>query len=120
GVGLPSLAEPGARAATTARQEDAGSRDPQGGVRTRHGVKKTVAAAAVAAEGRFPMKTVAEVIGVSRSNLIERMRERAKKRIGRPPLPDDRRRLRRSSPSCRPTATGVSTPSSSAKRWPLA
>src|SRR5262245_44072310 len=89
GVGLPSLAEPGARAATTARQEDAGSRDPQGGVRTRHGVKKTAAAAAVAAEGRLPMKTVAEVIGVSRSNLIERMRERAKKRIGRPPLPDD-------------------------------
>jgi len=31
-----------------------------------------------------PMKTVAEVIGVSRSNLIERMRERAKKRIDRP------------------------------------
>ena len=85
-----ALAEPGARAATTARQEDAGSRDPQGGVRTRHGVKKTAAAAAVAAEGRFPMKTVAEVIGVSRSNLIERMRERPKKRIGRPPLPDDK------------------------------
>ena len=36
------------------------------------------------------MKTVAEVIGVSRSNLIERMRKRAKKRIGRPPLPDDK------------------------------
>jgi putative transposase len=35
------------------------------------------------------MKTVTEVIGVSRSNLIERMRERAKKRIGRPPLPED-------------------------------
>src|SRR5262249_772052 len=51
--------------------------------------KKTAAAAAVATEGRFPMKTVAEVIGVSRSNLIERTRERAKKRIGRPPLPDD-------------------------------
>src|SRR5262249_56388005 len=34
------------------------------------------------------MKTMAEVIGVCRSNLIERMRERAKKRIGRPPLPD--------------------------------
>ena len=30
------------------------------------------------------MKTVAEVIGVSRSNLIERLRERPKKRIGRP------------------------------------
>src|SRR5262245_29695828 len=55
GVGLPSLAEPGARAATTAWQEDAGSRDPQGGVRTRHGVKKTAAAATVAAEGWFAM-----------------------------------------------------------------
>src|SRR5262249_59987038 len=46
------------------------------------------AAAAVAAEGRFAMTTVAEVIGVSRSNLMERMRERPKKRIGRRPLPD--------------------------------
>jgi len=36
------------------------------------------------------MKSVAEVIGVSRSNLMERMRERAKKRIGRPPLPPDK------------------------------
>ena len=36
------------------------------------------------------MKIVAEVVGVSRSNLIERMRERAKKRIGRPPLPHDK------------------------------
>ena len=35
------------------------------------------------------MKTVAEVIGVSRSNLIERLQERPKKRIGRPPLPDN-------------------------------
>src|ERR1700691_354421 len=35
------------------------------------------------------MKTVAEVIGVSRSNLVERLQERPKKRIGRPPLPDD-------------------------------
>ena len=34
------------------------------------------------------MKTVAVVIGVSRSNLIERLRERPKKRIGQPPLPD--------------------------------
>ena len=34
------------------------------------------------------MKTVAEVIGVSRSNLMERLRERPKKRTGRPPLPD--------------------------------
>ena len=35
------------------------------------------------------MKTVAEVIGVSRSNLASRLQERCKKRIGRPPLPDD-------------------------------
>jgi len=34
------------------------------------------------------MKTVAEVIGVSRSNLAERLKERAPRRIGRPPLPD--------------------------------
>ncbi|HEX8798282.1 MAG TPA: IS3 family transposase [Terriglobales bacterium] len=53
------------------------------------GFKKTTAAAVVAAEGRFPMKTVAEVIGVSRSNLADRLQERSKKRIGRPPLPDD-------------------------------
>jgi hypothetical protein len=36
-------------------------------------VKKTAAAAAVAGEGRFPMKTVAELIVVSRSNLIGRL-----------------------------------------------
>ena len=36
------------------------------------------------------MKAAAEVIGVSRSNLIERMREQPNKRIGRPPLPDDK------------------------------
>ena len=34
------------------------------------------------------MKTVAEAIGVSRSNLAERRQERPQKRIGRPPLPD--------------------------------
>jgi putative transposase len=34
------------------------------------------------------MKTVAEVIGVSRSNL-ERLQQRPPGRIGRPPLPDE-------------------------------
>ena len=38
---------------------------------------------------KFPMKAVAEVIGVSRFNLIERLRDRPNKRLGRPPLPDD-------------------------------
>jgi putative transposase len=36
------------------------------------------------------VKAVAEVIGVSRSSLIERMQDRPKKRLGRPPLPDDK------------------------------
>ena len=35
------------------------------------------------------MKIVAEVISVSRSNLADRLQERFKKRIGRPPLPDE-------------------------------
>ena len=35
------------------------------------------------------MKTVAEVIGVSRANLLERLRERPQQPVGRPPLPDD-------------------------------
>jgi len=35
------------------------------------------------------MKTVAEVIGVSRSNLAERLQERPQSRIGRPPLPEE-------------------------------
>ena len=35
------------------------------------------------------MKTVAKVIGVSRSNLAERLQERPQSRIGRPPLPEE-------------------------------
>jgi len=35
------------------------------------------------------MKTVAEVIGVSRSNVAERLQEGPQSRIGRPPLPDE-------------------------------
>jgi hypothetical protein len=35
------------------------------------------------------MKMVADVIGVSCSNLVERLQERPYKRIGRTPLPDD-------------------------------
>ena len=35
------------------------------------------------------MKTVAEVIGVSRSNLAKRLQDRPQKRIGRPPLPEE-------------------------------
>ena len=35
------------------------------------------------------MKAVADVLGVSRSNLAKRLQQRAKKQVGRPPLPDE-------------------------------
>ena len=35
------------------------------------------------------MRTVAEAIGVSRSNLVERLKQRPPRRIGRPPLPHE-------------------------------
>ncbi len=41
-------------------------------------VKKTDLARAVAAEGRFPVKVVAETLGVARSNLIDRLNVLAK------------------------------------------
>ena len=72
------------------------------------------AGSAVAAEGRFPMKTVAEVIGVSRSNLIEA--SRATKETDWPAAAARRQTRGRD----QGVATDVSTPSSSAKRWPLA
>ncbi|MGR3440064.1 MAG: IS3 family transposase [Paracoccus sp. (in: a-proteobacteria)] len=42
--------------------------------------KKTDLARAVAVEGRFPVKAVAETLGVARSNLIERLQGRTKPR----------------------------------------
>ncbi|WP_374299840.1 IS3 family transposase, partial [Paracoccus sp. (in: a-proteobacteria)] len=42
--------------------------------------KKTDLARAVALEGRFPVKAVAETLGVSRSNLIDRLQGKAKPR----------------------------------------
>jgi transposase-like protein len=66
---------------------NAGSRDPQG---SKHatGSKKRLRLPPSPLKDGSRMKTVAVVIGVSRSNLIERLRERPKKRIGRPPPPD--------------------------------
>ena len=59
------------------------------------------------------MKAVAEVIGVSRSNLIERLQGRPKKRLGRPPLPDDELVA-----DIKAVIAG-STPSSRDRLWPL-
>jgi hypothetical protein len=68
------------------------------------------------------MKTVAEVIGVSRSNLVQRLQERPQKRIGRPPLPDDElvAQIKAVIGECRPTATAGSMLSSSERRGPQA
>lgn len=35
------------------------------------------------------MKAVADVIGVARSNLVERIKDRPRQRLGRPPVPAD-------------------------------
>ena len=74
------------------------------------------AGSAVAAEGRFPMKTVAEVIGVFPLQ-SDRMHPRATKETDWPAAAA-RRQTRGRDQGC--GATDVSTPSSSAKRWPLA
>ena len=51
--------------------EDDGKRDPEGSDRDR-ARKKTLVALALAETGRFSMRVVAEALGLSRSNLIER------------------------------------------------
>jgi hypothetical protein len=81
--------------------------------RARHRLKETTAAAAVAHQGRFPMKTIAEVIGVSRSNVIERLQERPKTRtVGhRCRTTSSWPRSRQSSESNQHSATGGSMPS---------
>src|SRR6202007_2224362 len=61
----------GARARAAAGAQDPGGGDPEGSARTRAG-KKTDLAVALAACGRFAVKTIATTLGVSRSNLIER------------------------------------------------
>ena len=64
------------------------------------------------------MKTVAEVIGVSRSNLADRLQERCKKRIGRPPLPDEELVSKIKAVIAElATAIGGCTPFSSGRRW---
>ena len=52
------------------------------------GSKKHLVAVAVVAEGRFPMKTVCDVLGVARSNIAVRARAPLAKPLGRPPQPE--------------------------------
>jgi putative transposase len=52
--------------------------------------QKNAAAFAVAQAGRFPVRAVAETLGVARSNLTERLKPDPPKRRGRPAQPDDR------------------------------
>nr|WP_265546415.1 IS3 family transposase [Roseomonas mucosa] len=51
--------------------------------------KKIAAARALAAAGRFPVKAVAETLGVARSGLAPSGRTSSPRRRGRPPLPED-------------------------------
>jgi hypothetical protein len=69
------------------------------------------------------MKAVAEVIGVSRSNLIERLRGPAEEATWSATTTERPARGRDQGgqlPNCRPAATGGSTPSSSGRRQQLA
>src|SRR5689334_23339814 len=68
-----------ARARTVAGAQDPGGGDPEGGARARAG-KKADLAVALAAGGRFAVKTVATVLGVARSNLIERRDQKRPRR----------------------------------------
>ena len=90
GLGLPSASAPDPRAAASAWQKDAGSRDPQRGPRTGQRPKKTAVARGVATQGRFPVKAVAQTPSVARSNLMVRKSNLADgkpaKRRGRKPL----------------------------------
>ena len=60
-------------------RKNAGGRDPARGA-GQVTVKKTDLAHTVASEGRFPVKVVAETLGVARSNLIDRLNDRTKPR----------------------------------------
>lgn len=66
----------------------------------KHQAQENCCAAAVAREVRFPMQSVLEVIGVSRSNLIERLQKRPTHADRSAALPDDEIR------SLRPWAAG--------------
>lgn len=52
------------------------------------GVKKTPVALALVAEGRFAMTAVCATLGVARSNMAQRVRQRPSRARGRPPLAD--------------------------------
>jgi hypothetical protein len=67
GLGLSGFAEPGARAATTARQEDTGRRDPQGVARTCHGVKKQLRLPLSPRKDASPDYGSTDIVGGTRS-----------------------------------------------------
>src|SRR3981081_3768618 len=64
------LTRVGGGVGTAARPQDHGGRDPQGGARSCTG-KKTDLAVALAASGRYSVKTVSTTLGVARSNVVE-------------------------------------------------
>ena len=74
--GGPPARGAGAGTRTAAWPQDHGGRDPQGGSRQGE-LKKSELATRIAAEGRFPVKTVADTLGVARSHLHDRLRRPA-------------------------------------------
>ena len=90
GFGLSCASGAGAGAAAPARQEDHGGGDPQGGPGNLRS-KKAELARALVRRRRWPMKTVCEALGASRSNLAAGFGAppaKPKARRGRPPADD--------------------------------
>jgi len=69
GLRVPSFAAPSSRAATAVGQEDPGERDPARGAGSGT-AKKTAIAVALARSRGHAVKTVADALGVARSNLV--------------------------------------------------
>jgi transposase-like protein len=112
GLRIPRFAESRARAATAARQEDIGKRDPARGAGF-GAAKKTAVALALVGSGRHAVKRVAEALGVARSNLaVQAAAAAPRRRRGRRPHPETEllTEIKKSSQVSRPTATGGSTP----------
>lgn len=71
-VGTSEVKTLGERVCELSSVASAGGRDPPRG--SFQSQERADIAADLVAEGRFPMKSVADVLGVSRSNLVERLK----------------------------------------------
>src|SRR3954464_10318577 len=79
---IPSFAAPGPRTAAAARQENPRERNSAGGARL-GASKKTAVAVTLARAGRHAVKTVADTLGIARSNLAVQARCERSRRLAR-------------------------------------